>query len=1569
MSKPRRLSIRTVIPAAGVAVFGMIVFATAARGQRPEQDPFAERVRRAALNHVAFQDRNSKILLVEARVNLEQGELQPALDRMQELLGDPRDILRTNSDTYRGPVDSLFWENNQLKSVRRETLRLFESLTQAQLAEYEATYGPPAQDALDRALQSGRVTVLQEVMRRCEPTRAGTRAAELVATRLFDRGCIVEAARIWRRLLHASVHRRYVNPKIGISAAAALIQAGRQDEAAELLKYVEDEFNTMPRIGEARVTVSVLQRVLSPRSGTGSTDRLDQWATPFGSVDHNATAIGSTPYLKPVWSRPLHTGQPSALLEDWESELVDEELAEVGAAAWPIVVRGNVVVRDLGGIRSCDSRTGRELWRFDSTLSVPKFVDKIRQIGYGSVSKTPIELSWTANSTLGMVSSDGERVFAVDWLEFRNESVNFETPGAQSRTKQLKLVRASNRLVCLESPDVLPEKGQPAIRVKPSWSVGALPNASGGGVLNGHLFVGPPLPFEESVFIVTELSVNKELHLAKLDATTGQLQWVQPLGIVEQPMFAANQYYRQTPTCIPAISEGLVVCPTASGFIVAVDSMTGELAWLNHYAEVNVTSRGFGGSRFRTPYGFSGFPDPPHIHEGQIVVLPRISKEVLCLDLRTGEKIWGVSREEDHYVATIAAGIVAVVGKTGMRGLSLQNGRQVWATPLGLPSGRGTRIGNRYLLPLKDGGVATIDLESGNRVAESVVPSILDRRFMQDSARSTLAVQSGRDRRLARFGMSDLQIPAEVRPGNLLLHDGLVMSVGPRHLTAFPQSESLLDELKKDADQGRSVDEYLVAGLELTLGLNESAERRLARLIKDEEYSDRERARWLLREMLIGRLGNSGEQLSADARRAMIDQLDSISRKPFEREQVLVEKAQWAVRNGKWAEAAPFAREVADLGLASFTPLAQSGQAVTSTEAWSRKLLRDVAQSGDDSGREWLRRQAAADLKRAVKADSIEGLRRFVELYAELPESSRVRNRLADRLIHAAQYQEAELQLLRNLRSESTQSRAVAEALLISLLTKAALHAEAGRKLEEFSSRYSGVNLSPAVEDRLTTLSAVLTSTGRFFTQAQPTVEDFVASIDRNLETWAVYRSLIPMAWDVRRVAIRKQTFGTTNPVVGEVWRDSPRRVSNIDRSGFHILRRGTTISGQWQLIDRYSGVHRGTIHLPGRVSQPAVSDYRFVGHFMPVGTPAGMAGVSLLEFGSERPLWELDFPPLQSSRALIESGPATPEIVVFQTRKHLIGIDPANGRVQWRRSDLDLSSGIFVDKEAGLFGDERILVMFHADQTSYTTLDPLSGELIGEGKLDIDFRYLHRIYGRKLFHVTKVDRSQSKRIRVWDPLKTEFDLDIPVVGRFYHAPTVDNELVILDSRGRLRGYQMPEMKSLCDIDLGDHEMRSVTAVRVFSDDQNLYVNLQRPGITSQTREYHYVVSDSAIPVINAHQGWLYAIRKSDGRLLWKRGTVQKSFLHLDSCRLPFLVGMSRVRLRDSTSLQTVDIEILDRNTGELIGHSRNIPPDRFVHSRINLEKGILELHGLSSRIDLDFSRRSQRILLEHEPL
>ncbi|HZT81851.1 MAG TPA: PQQ-binding-like beta-propeller repeat protein, partial [Gemmataceae bacterium] len=149
----------------------------------------------------------------------------------------------------------------------------------------------------------------------------------------------------------------------------------------------------------------------------------------------------------------------------------------------------------------------------------------------------------------------------------------------------------------------------------------------------------------------------------------------------------------------------------------------------------------------------------PVVQGGKVLIAPPDAPVLHCLSLRDGRLLWKEDRAaDDLYLAGAFGGRVLLVGKQACRALSLADGKLLWRVDTGQPSGHGAAAGGIYYLPVrhdaeaKGPAVLAIDLEKG-KVASRVA------------------------------------VAGKEPPGNLLFHEGRVVSQTLDAVTVFPQAK------------------------------------------------------------------------------------------------------------------------------------------------------------------------------------------------------------------------------------------------------------------------------------------------------------------------------------------------------------------------------------------------------------------------------------------------------------------------------------------------------------------------------------------------------------------------------------------------------------------------------------------------------------------------------------------------------------------------------------------------------------------------------------------------------------
>ena len=1425
-----------------------------------------------------IRDRSLEVRLRSAGRQLDADDLSSALASLQHVLDESDDIfVRVEADARPSGAHQI--ASRMLSGLSRDGLRL-----------YQILYGSEASQLLIEARNSGDLELFAQVVRRFYHTDAGFEACDWLATKCMDHGTYATAAAYWCRLLNEPVHRHRIQAMQRLKAAYCLQRSGRHREA-ELLKAQLPADNLLVAGHSVQAATWLLE-------STSESERLPAADAPVigGGPDRNRVCPGSAPVLsQPLWTIPLARSN-SKHVEDlataWEAWQLNSG-QPLGVSHFPLVTGGTVVYRDFEGVRAVDLQTGRQRWSYTSDSALCRDVPVQTAVPEGNPDPGNLMRFLVGNATLGMLSSDGRRVFAIDQLESNwNQHTASSSHGTGPDTATLS--RQTNTLVAL---DLHAQGDEP---VKPLWVLGGPVEGEGPHLpLAGRFFLGPPLPVGDLLYAVTEL--DRQLAAVCIKSASGTVVWSQELCSVQVPVHSDQpRYYFPCPT---AYADGVLVCPTQAGVIVGVDALTGRLLWAHAYDDPQQRMHsGMWPNSVVHPKGHPGYQNLPLIQGTSIIYLPPHSEAIHCVDLHTGRMRWSARREDmeqaTEYVAAATPNTVMIVGRRRCRGLSLESGAEQWALRLGSsPSGRGARVGAHYLVPLAEGRIVNLEIETGQRIGFS----------------------------LPRAGSS---------PGNLSVSGDLLISMGRSQITAYPQAAALLEQMVAltSATAVPAEKLLLAAELELILGRNDAARDRLLALRSHAvTLAAATQGEALLRELLFTQLRTA----TAD-QELILDQLDDLPAAPEQRGRYLFQRADFEQRRGNPEGALAAARELVSLNLQTPLLLDDDPSRAIAVDAWVRSLLARIWRDADASQLIHLSHQIDDDLEAAFVSGDVNTLRHLAFVFAGWPQADRARLQLARSVLSQGAYQEAELALLECRSSDVPAVSGEAARMLVEIWNERGLYHEAALLLEQLGTRFADIDVAPGV-----------------------TGARYVARFPRDAVTWSAYQRLSAgAALSESHIRISEQRW--FNGRLHSTYNGNGMQHHATPRgSSFDLFDKGQQVEGQLVVIDRHSGVEfDDVIKVPARYYPPA-PQHAFIGHFFPLGTPGAVYGVSLLE---RKTIWGPSELTALPSNDVVRVGPAGPGFCTFQRRPYLYVLDPANGRLLWKRNDLDAMTGMMTDLYSGLFGDSQVLTLFGADRCSYTVFDTATGAERCRGKLDIDQR-TRRVFGRLLFYMSNTP--DARRLRIWDPLTDRLLLDepaanimdasmlagVPAGTKLMTFLNQSDELACITSSGHARVIDVRTGDLKVDTPLPAEQLLNLGTLRAFSDHDRYYINLQRYPTSSETMQTSYIASDTTLPAVHV-QGDLCAIDRQSKQVAWSRPFGNRSVLQLPDFKLPVLIGLCRIRRVDRLSLQ---VEVVDSRTGQVRAVQDGLLPDRILQLSYNHEPATIELRGAKTEIRLEF--------------
>ncbi|MGD9723397.1 MAG: PQQ-binding-like beta-propeller repeat protein [Pirellulales bacterium] len=1023
MQRPARSNRLAVAFFAAIAVSWAIPVA----GQLPPPGGAAPRIaqqRRPAPQALAQAGQNDPDLLLDGVFLPPDRTAKRRLESAEEMIGERRygeavrllgGVLENGEDFFfkPDPAESVF------KSLKADAGRLIAELPEEGRQSYELQFGARARTMLQEAVASGKASNLADVARQFFYTAAGQEATFLLGRHHLDHNRPTAAALCFERLRKTPAARERLEPVLSLSLAVCWLRAGNPEQATSaLLRLKRAQPGAEVTIGGKTVRLFAddaqaaawLRETFGPQ-GALSSVQPQRWALFRGDESRNAESAGGRPLLNVRWRQPTtDDAQVERFVENVRRDYINQEIVAIPSFQ-PLGVGDVVLMRSAFALQAVDFTSGKIVWRYpesDESLSQFLEVGSSPQPGRGAQVLSGLDQRMWEDAIYGTLSSDGDQVYYVEDLGLGVTGSPLTTVLPNGR-RVLVNSRTSNRLAAREL----------ATQGKLKWEVGG---ADGGDEpqLAGAYFLGPPLPLLGQLYALAEMK-GQEIRLVVLSPENGALAWSQQLAVVDPPV--TQDATRRNAGAVPSFADGVLVCPTSAGAVVAIDLTTRSLLWGYQYprTQQNNADR-FNAARFAIYPGSERRGDEHWIDgsitvaEGSALVTPVESDQIYCLHLLTGKELWKQDRDDHLYVACVHDGRVVLVGRNAVSAVKLADGESAWPDlelPAGsLPSGRGFYSGNFYYLPLTTAEVAKIDLTTGQIV----------------------------ERARSRSGTV---------PGNLICFRDSVVSQGADHVEVFYQLDALKQQIAESL--AKRPDDAEALALSAAVKLDEQS---LGDAIELLERSYALTPADATREQLIHAL-LEGLRVDFAANRQRAEELDGLIQRREDRQAYWRVMAAGLQANGELVPAFQTYLKLVDDGPAGELDVVDPALSVDRVR-WISAQLEALQATASAAQRDEIEAAIAARLEAALTSGSVAALRQFLSVFGHSPAAMQARTQLLARL-DSIQLLEAEA-LVRSIdRAGPTADNVAAHLRLAKLLDSAGRHDLAAVSYGQLAKRLADV--------------------------------------------------------------------------------------------------------------------------------------------------------------------------------------------------------------------------------------------------------------------------------------------------------------------------------------------------------------------------------------------------------------------------------------------------------------------------------------------------------------------------------
>ena len=1432
--------------------------------------------------------RAQRRMLANARKLLEQERYSQAVRMLHRIL-IVEDDEASDEDFFLNREDREGTRSREYQSLRTEARRLLGQLPQAARASYELQFGTDAQKMLARAVEAGDIEAVADVQRRYFHTKAGYQAMILLGHYHLDQAAPVMAALCFGEVYESPVAAEY-EPAISMLLATALQQSGQTEEAEMVLFLLQEKHprkklkiggHLLAQAAEQEDPLDWLTRLTGGRPESQDLPAIN-WTMFRGNAARTAAGSKSRPLmLRPRWRQRIAATAESEQMIEQQNQLYADDSIPAVPALQPLAVGNLVFMRTPGKIVAADLKSGKLIWQEPTATNDKGFNAPAREdTANGSeFSKETLRRRVWQDKTFGSLSSDGERLFVLE--EFGSHRVGSERPHLAPGGRFRRWTDYDYNV--LKARSVSEAQG------KLLWSLGG-PHESD-SEMKKAFFLGAPLPLQGQLYQLVELA--GEIRLLVLDSRTGERLWSQQLA--PSTRFTGK---RQTGGISPSYADGVLVCPTGVGGIVAVDLTTRNLRWGHQYPVAPDAQKNKPGWNHPS-MNASSLPGPGEvwadscalIADGSVLISPTESNALHCLDLTDGSAKWRVDREQFLYLAGVHAGRAILIGADKVDAFDMQTGKVVrteksWPLDLpegSMPSGRGYLTGDRYYLPLRT--------ESGGEVVE---------------------IDLNKAKIVARSKSGDGTVP-----GNLICHREQVISQNSDWLQSFFQFEPLKREVAKSLLENPENPNAMLRQGEIFFDEDNSSDAvplfrkasdlyaaratELAQESNEAGYADALASSIYARQLLLqGLLAGLEENFVAN--QGSIPEIETLIVAPRERIDHLRLLAEGYGQTEQLDAALDAYLKLVRIVATENPMLSIDSSYSVRLSQWVRSRLDGLQNRFSTAQHEQFDQQVASLQEEALRSGSIEEMRSFDFFFGSHPSAVPVKQKLVDLLIAAGEGVES-ITLLKQLSGMSDpaiQQKATAK---LALLHKEPEMAGQGAK-----------HIWP--EGKVLLKQTGATARGRRLGYQSSMPVRMLSRRDHAMGTVMV---------DQRQFF---RIYGLNS--YGQIDWTVPLLDKKENRANLMANHRLSCVRAKGQIL--VAAVGQQVLAIDTFQARQESSPASILWRQDTLSPGSGSRSKSLRSpRRNERRPWEDEAKTQQQLPLLISRiGPITDGGVTFVRNRNLVSVDPITGEVLWIRKGYE--------REAELFGDREFVMVLPPGKKEVQVLSAMDGRLLGTRMISKEMQRWTTV-GRHILIWRKVvgDNPFKGRweLALYDPWAEKNVWSQPISG------DTKGDLVGLDAvalydkaEGRFVVLDIFSGERLLDEPLEvDMHIKGVYVVR----SEEIYMLVTNRGAqyprNNKTPQIQPMPQGTGSAFVS---GNIYAFDRATGKALWDRpAKLEQWGLALQQpVDLPVLVFARRVIDRkQKPNSNSLSFLFMDKQTGRAV-----VPIEKRTNREYNFE-------------------------------
>ena len=1337
-----------------------------------------------------------------------------------------------------------------------------------------------------------------------------------------------------------------------IHAAAAFLKVAKHPNSTErqrvmaLMACVESHQSGkfLPEFVAARGQLSRMDANL-PVVVAGRSHRLGEWLTEHPNGDTAADDKQTQrrlsvdewrrnrPVLLPEWKQEFNVPQRANL------DALEQKQRDQGVRPTPMirsmVIGQRVMVRTLDEIKAFDLNTGTPQWEIANA--------EFQQIGKRGFENNTFQTAVTdwaqrraqADSIFGRMSADGSRLFAIQEPD-RSGEVRIERESPRSR---LRTGPRFNKLCCYSV-----KTGQL------DWEVGEAP-VEIGGTFTGCFFLGCPFVLDCQLYVVAQRET--ELELLVLEPERGTVVWSIAIGTAPLPI--EEDLQRSRIACPIVWSNGLLLCSTSAGVIVAIDPLLRTLVWGYRYPAMTVSASdlvrvpGQAGSSISHEAWWESWREPfaevvdlpekdPRFNQRMqaadlvgtsiFVFASPESEELHAIQLPDGKPLWKVPRNGGLFVAGIAEDTVVVIEGDAVRAHDLNTGHLRWRSVTTEVGGPAAIIGSVLFVPDRYGGTSLLAANDGSLLSES----------------------SSSEPPLGALTESERGWIAASRQAVMLL----------------PRLEDVRRNVDQELERDPNNESFRVraALLDLQAGEIESARKRLEGLTSSP-------ARDLRRQALIAALANTEADRSGVDRKDLARQLTQLADNADYKFVAAAAIGASALSVGDFVATVEASLEGLSAELDPYGSMIKTSSTAVRKDRVLLGLIEEAYRRSKPNEHEGLDELFLSRLKLARKSRDRFAVQQLANRWRGFDWSRRLSVSDEEKAFRKSSFVEVELRLLdASGANDSTVALEAFERLARRFdhlgLTRDAQTVRQRILLELPSATFpDGQTESERIANDPSILNSISNAPNEIWPETSPEIN---AKNERN---FGVYCPLVPMHAEPGSLAERIDVA--------------------VDRTGNEVVFRGESFFQSGQDED-----HERKLDLPKSASQfrgPSGFMLReawgvgrivvlLVGSDLFAITPLDEQGepnskflwanpIDLqLPFGETKvqdgPSWvhdKLHTVTDLANRPLGKVGPVRPTYLCFQKGTMLVAVETETGRELWHRRDIPFN--------ATILGDDHYVFVW-IDRDKLEILSAIDGRKLedGVGVSSPDSLIHHR--GSLVWTAT---RGENIRLELHD-LRNGQSVWARIEPADSLIAVLDPEtLAVVTRKGELNLLAARTGIPICEPLAVNAD--SMTGIVAWHDPERWYLALTTEiGVTPANKLASKQSDSKLLPTNNANarlsalkapqpngayrlkflNGPLYAVNRHHPKILWKRDLQNEPFGLDQSRAAPVLVQIWKLLPKGNNAASEGMLRVIDKRTGKTLMERRNVDVLPYFLLNPDPQQAILELKLTQETLRMNYA-------------